>query len=125
MYFRIYQFAIKISDDALNEMKPGFIIIPLEIFLFLQLYVWYSVIVNRFIEIPYEKYIFILAGIGIALFNYYVFLYRKKWKKFVKEFSAYSKKKKLQKDILILLIIFCVIIGLILSFYNLGKIIKQ
>jgi len=121
LFYRIYYFSIKISDDFLNEIKPIVAISVSEIFLLLQVFIWYSIAMNRFIEISNEKPFLISIALVITFFNYFTFLYRNKWKKYNKEFAAISKKNFFWGGCFILLILIIALGELVFAFSELFK----
>jgi len=120
LYFRIYYFLIGISDDALNEIKPGATIIVLEILVITQLFIWLRLLkilstVNE--DFLWSKPFLIIIVLLLVVFNYFVFLYEEKWKKYDNEFNSFCKRKKRRWNFLIIVLILVILIGFIMSFY--------
>lgn len=121
IYYKLYHFGIYISDDALNEYKPVITIGVLEIVLVIESIVWYTVITGNSVRILNPYLVFTPIALTIAIFNYYFFLNKKSWKKYVNEFKELDKKNKYIGSFLVFLIIFTVISSLIISFYFLAN----
>jgi heme/copper-type cytochrome/quinol oxidase subunit 2 len=124
IYYRIYQFSIKISDDALNEIKPGSTIILLELLLITQLFIWielFQLIPETSIGLLWSTPILMTVVFLLILFNYFIFLYREKWKKYDKEFGTYTKNKKRLLDYIVITIIIGIVAGFIFAFYRFYK----
>ncbi len=121
-YYKLYKFAILISDDALNEWKPLTSILVLQVLLLIEIIVWYSVITKRIFVINYPLITFlpIVAALGIK--NYLFFLNKNKWKNYIDGFEKYDKKKKYLGGIIVLFIVAGIIASVILAFYYLSQI---
>ena len=122
LYYKLYNFAVSVSDDALNEWKPFITISILEILLMFEILVWYSVITKEIVVIdnPLVAFLPIATIIGIA--NYYFFLNKHKWKNYVEEFRQYNKRRKTYGGIAVFLVISLIIASVILSFYQMSQI---
>lgn len=119
-YYRIYCWGVNISDDFLNEYKPGFLFANLEMFLFFDLYIWFISITK--IDVELNTPLLIIVGAFIVLSNSYTFIYKKKWDKYSQEFENYSASKRTIWDILIVLIILGTIVFTVFSFNELSRI---
>ena len=120
IYYQIYHFSIKISDDALNEIKPGVTIIILELLVVTQLFIWlklFQLISKRVEDLLWSKPILVTIVLLIILFNYFLFLHKEKWGKYDKEFRNYPKSKKRLWNFTIILVIIGVLTGFIFAFY--------
>ena len=120
-YYQIYHFSIKISDDALNEIKPGATIIFLELLLVTQLFIWlelFQLVSKTDRDLLWSKPILVTVVLFLVLFNYFVFLYREKWKKYDKEFRNYAKSKRHLWNFIIIAIIIGILSGFIFAFYR-------
>jgi len=124
MYYKIYHVSVKISDDALNEIKAGGVILALEGFLYAEILIWlevWKIAPKRLINILWSTPFIIFIALVIGIINQYIFIYRNKWKKYNKEFSSYSQEKKFWLNTLIVIVILFVITSLILSIYELKQ----
>lgn len=122
LYYKLYNFAVSISDDVLNEWKPLFTILILEILLLAEVLVWYSVLTKRIVVInnPLLTLLPVVAAIGIG--NYFFFLHNDKWKNYIKEFKDYDKKKRHAGGLLVFVIIVLIVASVVFSFYRLSQI---
>jgi hypothetical protein len=123
-YYTVYKLSIKISDDALNEIKPGAMIIALEVMLYAQILIWLEILKmasGKIIDILWSKPILVAVVLISVIFNYYVFIHHNKWKKYNKEFSTFDRKKKKFLAIMMLLVIIIILGGLVLSFIRLAN----
>jgi hypothetical protein len=121
LYYKLYIFGIKISDDMLNEYKPIITISVLENILIGESIVWYTVITGKTVSFSNPAVIFYPISLVIAAFNYYFFLDNKSWRKYINEFKAYDKQNKNIGSLLVFMIILLVISSLIISFYFLAN----
>jgi len=62
------------------------------------------------------------VGIIIAIINYFTFLHHDNWKKYVPEFSKYSRSLNLIINIVVVIICFGVFALLIFGYYQISKI---
>lgn len=122
LYYKLYKFAVSISDDAINEWKPLITILVLEVLLIAQVLVWYSIITKNILVVnnPLMTFFPPVAAIGIA--NYLYFLHGDKWKRYVDEFKEFDKRKRLLGSGVIISVIAFIVLGLIVGFYQLSKI---
>lgn len=116
-FYKIYNFSKNVSDDALNDLKPGIIISVLQIFLLIEILVWYTIITKG--DVGADWYYKVVA-ILICGFNYYVFLYKNKWKNYFNEFKNYGKRKNIIGGWLTFITIIFIIVSLIFSFYQMS-----
>jgi hypothetical protein len=122
LYYKLYRFAISISDDFLNVWKPLLTVLILKSLLLVEIMVWYSVITKNVIEFKNPGSIFIPVVIFLGIANYFIFLHNDKWKKFVPEFKTFDKKRKNLGGAIVALFIIAVIISVIISFIKLSQI---
>lgn len=122
LYYKLYNFAVSISDDAINEWKPLVTIGVLQIMIIVEIFVWYSILTKKILTLtnPLASILPIVAVIGVA--NYFFFLHRNRWKNYIAEFKQYDKKKKSVGGIVVFLIISLVLASVIFSFYRLSQI---
>lgn len=120
LYYRIYHFAKKISDDALNEMKSGATIIILELLIITQFFVWLQIfqfLSKKAEDFVWSKAVLVAIVVLLIICNYYVFLYKERWKKYNNKFKSYSKSKIRQWNFTIAGIIVVIFSGFIFAFY--------
>ena len=125
-YYRINNFFYSFFEDFVyvdgvnvTIISPGAgIIWVCELLIFLHAMLWTNVIIGKKSG---SDFVFVLGAIGIIVFDYFVFLYKGKLKKFHKEMQGYSKTKKAIWDMLIIVILASIIILSIYSFIELGK----
>lgn len=122
LYYKLYNFAVSISDDAINEWKPLVTILVLQVLLIAEIFIWYSIATKKILTIanPLTILLPIVAAIGIA--NYIFFLHGDKWKNYIAEFKQYDKRKKSVGGIVVFLVIALVLVSVIFSFYRLSQI---
>lgn len=122
LYYKLYRFAVSISDDAINEWKPLVTILILEVFLIAEIFIWYSVATKKIFVVsnPLTSFLPVVAIIGIA--NYIFFLHKNRWRNYVDEFESYDKKKKSFGGLIVFLIIALIAASVVLAFYQLSKI---
>ncbi len=122
LYYKLYNFAVSISDDAINEWKPLVTILILQVLLIAEIFVWYSIATKKIFVItnPLISFLPIVAAIGIA--NYIFILHGDKWKNYVDEFKQYDRRKKSVGGIIVFLVIILVLASVIFSFYRLSQI---
>jgi len=122
LYYKLYNFAVSISDDAINEWKPLVTILVLQVLLIAEIFIWYSIATKKILTIanPLTILLPIIAAIGIA--NYIFFLHGDKWKNYIAEFKQYDKRKKSVGGIVVFLVIALVLVSVIFSFYRLSQI---
>lgn len=120
MYFRIYNSARKISDDVINEIKPGATIILLELFIIAQVSLWLQLfkhISTNLQSVLWSIPVLITELVLLIFFNYFVFLHKDKWKRYNNEFRKYPKNKKCLLDLMIIIVFIGVVSGFIVSYY--------
>ncbi len=120
LYYRIYHFSIKVSDDVLNEIKPGATIIILELLLITQFFIWlqlFKILSKSDQDLLWSKPILVVILLLLIVFNYFVFLYRDKREKYDKEFKNYIQKKKHLWDSMVIIVITAVLFGFVSAFY--------
>ena len=120
LYYKIFNAAKSISDDVLNEWKPLIIISALEIFIFIQAIIWYSVLTKNIYR--GSNIYFFLLSIALVSFNYYIFIYNHKWKQYIQSFKKISKKKDIWNGIIILFGILGILGTMIFAFYQMSLI---
>ncbi len=122
LYYKLYNFAVSISDDAINQWKPLVTIIVLQGLLIAEIFIWYTITTKRIFSItnPLTFFLPIVGVIGIA--NYIFFLHGDKWKKYIAEFEIYDKRKKSIGGIVVFLLIALVLVSVVFSFYRLSQI---
>lgn len=123
-YYRTYHFAIKISDDALNEIKPGAFLVALEVILYSIVLIWIEIlkiVPKATLDLLWSNTSLVFIVLLLVTLNYFIFLYRDKWKQYANEFSNYNKKKKFWYGVIMLLAIALIVGGLIFSFYRLSQ----
>jgi hypothetical protein len=87
-----------------------------EVFIVIQAFIWFTVIKRYSCEFPaIELWFFTL---GITSLNYFIFLHRNKWKKYIHTFKSLTKQHNFLGGVFILVIIFLIFFGLIYSFYQ-------
>ena len=124
LFYKLYLFFKSISDDGFADWKSALVIQTLQIFGLLILFFQLILVTKNKNLLPDidSRFIAIPIGIGLAIFNYYVFLHYRGWKAYQDEFKMYSK----QKNRVINFIVFCVVFGtlsiLIFTFYQLSLI---
>lgn len=116
LYYRIYKFGKKLSDDAINEWKPVITISLLEVFVIIQGFLWLSVIKKQVYQ--FATFPFYIFTIGLVAFNYFIFQNKNSWKKYRHKFDNLSRVQSFRGGVLILLIITIILIGLIYAFYQ-------
>lgn len=121
LYYKLYCFAIYISDDILNDSKPLITISSLEALLLIECIVWYTVITGNTVSFSQPVWVFLPIGLGITIFNFNFFIKDKRWTKHVAEFKEYDKKNKYKGNIIVFLLITAIISSLIFSFYVLAN----
>jgi hypothetical protein len=96
LFYRLYQFGIRISDDSLRVFKPFVIIVFFENGIIIGILSWYSILTekNHYVTGIYE----ILLLSVLLLINYFIFIKDGKWKKFSNEYEEYSKRQKIIRD---------------------------
>lgn len=120
LHYRIYHFVIKISDDALNEWKSGALITCIECALVGEIIIWlqaFNIFSKEKIDFLWSTPILIMIAAVVGFTNYYIFLYKIKWKKYSKEFATYSNRTRFWNDILVLSIIVFTLVSLIFSIW--------
>jgi hypothetical protein len=122
LYYKLYKFAISVSDDAINEWKPLVTILVLEVLLIAEFFIWYSVATKKIFVVtnPLTSFLPIVAVIGIA--NYVFFLHRDKWKNYIDEFKRYDKRRKSLGGVLVTLVITLIVGSVLIAFYQLSQI---
>ena len=120
LYYRFFNFSKSISDDILNEWKPLVIISVLQVFILLEIIIWYSILTKNIYTSP-KVYLFLMA-LAIVSFNYFIFLHNQKWKNYIPVFKLFSRTKRLWHDVLVFLIVFFILGSMIYSFYELSLI---
>ncbi|MEO8117033.1 MAG: hypothetical protein ABI653_05235 [Bacteroidota bacterium] len=121
-YYKIYKFAISISDDAINEWKLSVTILFLEILLIGEMFIWYSVATKKIFVVNNPVYTFFPIVAILAIINYFVFTYKERWKNYIQEFENYDKKKNLRGSIIVFFVIAIIIFNLIFAFYQMSQI---
>ncbi len=48
LYYKLYNFAVSISDDAINEWKPLVTILVLQVLLIGEVFIWYSIVTKKY-----------------------------------------------------------------------------
>ncbi|HWY98807.1 MAG TPA: hypothetical protein VNY36_06960 [Bacteroidia bacterium] len=119
-YYRIYETFIKISDDALNNLKPFALIGLLEIQIIFQILVWFSIITKLHFGI--DPVIGAVVGIILMIPNYFIFPYKKIIREEAKEFEHYPKTRKVLWNTLTIAIILGVFTFTVFSFHELGQV---
>jgi heme/copper-type cytochrome/quinol oxidase subunit 3 len=122
LYYKIYKFDKSISDDSLNEWKPLITIVLLNIFLFFQIFNWYSIITKQNINIKNPALLAFPVAFLLTIMNYMYFLHKNKWKNYIGEFEKYDKSKKRIGGFKVLFIVAIIFGGLIYSYYRLSLI---
>jgi hypothetical protein len=122
LYYKLYKFAISVSDDAINEWTPLVTILVLEVLLIAEFFIWYSVATKKIFVVtnPLTSFLPIVAVIGIA--NYVFFLHRDKWKNYIDEFKRYDKRRKSLGGVLVTLVITLIVGSVLIAFYQLSQI---
>jgi len=120
IYYRVYHFGIKISDDALNEWKPGALITCIECALFGEIIIWlqaFNIVSDEKIALLWSTPVLISIAVIFGFTNYYIFLYKNKWKLYSKEFANYDKNKAFWSSLLVISIIIFTLVSLIVSIF--------
>lgn len=122
LYYKLYRFAVSISDDAINEWKPLITILVLEILLIAEIFIWHSIATKKIFVVnnPLFSFLPTVAIIGTA--NYLFFLHRDKWKGYITEFKQYDKKNKYIGGMIVSTVIALIVASVIIAFYELSKI---
>lgn len=122
LYYKLYRFAVSISDDAINEWKPLVTILILEVLLIAEIFIWYSVATKKIFVVsnPLTSFLPVVAIIGIA--NYIFFLHKNRWRNYVDEFKSYDKKRKSFGGLIVFLVIALIVASVMLAFYQLSQI---
>jgi hypothetical protein len=122
LYYKLYRFAVSISDDAINEWKPLVTILILEVLLIAEIFIWYSVATKKIFVVsnPLTSFLPVVAIIGIA--NYIFFLHKNRWRNYVDEFKSYDKKRKSFGGLIVFLVIALLVASVMLAFYQLSQI---
>jgi len=108
---------------GLNDWKAGLVIQTLQICIIFFALNEINVFTykNPFPETDPKLWIIPLCVI-IAIINYFTFLHHDNWKKYVPEFSKYSRSFNLIINIIVVIICFGVFALLIFSYYQISKI---
>lgn len=120
LYYKIYNFFFLISDDQINEWKPLIVILTLQVFIIVQIFVWYTITTDRIVNISNPLIFYSPFCLGLAILDYSFFLRRDSWKKHIHEFAGYSSRNKFIGGLAVILIILLITGSLIYSFYRLS-----
>lgn len=122
LFYKLYSFFKSISDDGFADWKSALVIQTLQIFGLLILFFQLILTTKNKNLLPNidSKFIAIPLGIGLAIFNYYIFLHYKGWKEFEAEFKGYSKQKNLVINLTVFFTVFVVLAILIFTFYQMS-----
>ena len=122
-FYKLYTLFKSFSKDGWEEWKAGLVIQTLQYFVLYIIILKIEMILRNSVIPNINPIIWELTlAATIAIFNYYIFLYKKKWKIYETEFNKYSKTQ----NTIINLIVFCIVIGvcaiLIYTFYEYSQI---
>ena len=121
-FYKLYNWYESFPLKWWSDWKAAFSITILEILMLVTLEGILSALNERDL-IPINTNIFAIS-IGIIIFwlNYFVFIYKDKWKPYVDRFEMWPKNKNKLGGIIVWIIIGIVFISLILMYYMLSKV---
>jgi hypothetical protein len=93
-FYKLYLVFNYLSEDSWGYWKAGLVIQTLQYFILFVIIMQIEIISKNYVIPDFDPKLWeIPLAIILAVFNYYVFLYKKDWKQYIDEFSRYSKKK--------------------------------
>ena len=123
LFYKLYRAFISLSEDSWADWKAGLVIQTLQYFILFVIALQIEIISKDNIIPDFHPKIWeIPLAIVLAVFNYYVFLHKKRWKKYSTEFSLYSKKKNKIINTIVFFIVFGIVALLIFTFYQYSQI---
>lgn len=124
LFYKIYKAIIYTSTpfgDFLSSFKAGLVLIVLQIWSFLSIINYYTVITGSKVELSISTPIMYIPLIIIIGFNYYTLDYLDIWKSYNQEFDQLPKKKNTIGSWIVILIVLIVIMNFVFSFYCLDR----
>jgi Na+-driven multidrug efflux pump len=121
-FYKLYQFFNSLSSDGWGDWKAGLVLQTLQYFILFIIILQIEIFTKNPMPNIDPKIWAIPLGIIIASLNYYIFIYKGKWKLHEKEFKNYSKQKNRIANLIIFSIILVIFLLLILSYYQLSQI---
>jgi hypothetical protein len=122
-FYKLYLVFNYLSEDSWGYWKAGLVIQTLQYFILFVIIMQIEIISKNYVIPDFDPKLWeIPLAIILAVFNYYVFLYKKDWKQYIDEFSRYSKKKNIIINIIIFFIVFGIVSLLIFTFYQYSQI---
>ncbi len=117
-FYKINVFFKSISNDDWSEWKSLVVMCGAQVFLLIELIIWWTIITKSKVNIP--KFYFIVLGLLITSINYYVFIRNSNRSKYSDLFKSYSKRKNIIGGWFVFMFLLCILGSLIYSFYRLS-----
>lgn len=121
-FYKLYQFFHSLSNDGWEDWKAGLVLQTLQYFVLFIIVLQIEIFTKNPTPNVDPKIWAIPLVIIIAIFNYYILIYKDKWKLHEKEFKNYSKQKNRMANFVTLCIVLGVFALLILSYFQLSQI---
>ncbi|AQW97240.1 hypothetical protein CMT42_12895 [Elizabethkingia anophelis] len=116
LFYKINVFFKSISNDGWSEWKSLVVIGSAQVFVLIELIIWWTIITKSKVDIP--KYYFIVFGLLITSMNYYIFKHNSN--KYNDLFKSYSKRKNIIGGWFVFVLLLGIFGSLIYSFYRLS-----
>jgi len=123
-FYKIYRFVQYISapfGEFLNNFKAGLVLIVLQIWTFISIINYYSLITGNKVELSFSTPILYIPFIIILGVNYYTLDYIDIWKNYNREFDQLPEKKNRIGSWIVFLVVIISITNFIYSFYCLDQ----
>lgn len=115
LFYKLYKLFEQEQFHWMREWRVYGIILILEIFFLFSILLYYEILFNN--DFNLERNLWFLIIVVIAIINFIYFHSKDQWKKMIKEFDKWSKKKNQKGTIIVYSIILFIIFNLIFSFY--------
>ena len=117
-YYKLY----KLFEDWWSEWKAILSLCVLKCFIIISVAVYYEVITKKNAIIFTSKLSISLVAIIIFLVNYFIFMYKDKWRVIINKFDNLPKRTNSIGDWIVYCIVILIIVNLIFAFYLMSQI---
>ena len=126
VYYYLFYKLYKLNENDIfpwvREWKAGLFLDVLIIFILFSGFIYYTIYVNPYVEVPN---IYIIAGLyifGVGIPNYFIFHHADRYKEIIEDFDKLPKQKNRIGSWIVGAVVLIVIANLIFSFYLMSQI---
>lgn len=122
LFYKFYKFGEASPSIFPSDFTATFAILSLELLFFISLKFYYIEFIDQSDEFELVSFQTFFALGFVVLVNYYAFIDKPRWKKYVNEFDQWPQRKNILGTWIVLGIVVFVICSLAFSFYMMGQI---